>query len=241
MAGARPNVRTDFLVDDMPDRWHPRLADEIAQPYWLQLQHFVHSEREQHTVFPPADKVFAALQLTPFNDVRVVILGQDPYHGEGQAHGLAFSVQDGVAIPPSLRNIYKELHLDLGIEPSSHGNLQNWALQGVLLLNTTLTVRSGMAASHHGRGWETFTDAIIRLLDSRDEPIVFVLWGAHAQEKQSLIRSPQHTVITSSHPSPLSAHRGFLGSRPFTAMNKALLAHRSTAIDWRLPNHTNRT
>ncbi len=239
MAGVRPNVLTDFLVDDMPDRWHPQLAEEIAKPYWLQLQHFVHSEREQHTVFPPADKVFAALQLTPFNDVRVVILGQDPYHGEGQAHGLAFSVQDGVAIPPSLRNIFKELHLDLGIEPSSNGNLQHWALQGVLLLNTTLTVRGGMAASHHGRGWETFTDAIIRLLDSRAEPIVFVLWGAHAQEKQSLIRSPQHTVITSSHPSPLSAHRGFLGSRPFTAINAALINHGSTAIDWQLPNHTN--
>ena len=239
MAGVRPNVLTDFLVDDMPDLWHPQLAEEIAKPDWLQLQHFVHSEREQHTVFPPADKVFAALQLTPFNDVRVVILGQDPYHGEGQAHGLAFSVQDGVAIPPSLRNIFKELHLDLGIEPSSNGNLQHWALQGVLLLNTTLTVRGGMAASHHGRGWETFTDAIIRLLDSRDKPIVFVLWGAHAKEKQNLIRSPQHTVITSSHPSPLSAHRGFLGSRPFTATNTALINHGSTAIDWQLPNHTN--
>ena len=239
MAGVRPNVLTDFLVDDMPDRWHPQLAEEIAKPYWLQLQHFVHSEREQHTVFPPADKVFAALQLTPFNDVRVVILGQDPYHGEGQAHGLAFSVQDGVAIPPSLRNIFKELHLDLGIEPSSNGNLQHWALQGVLLLNTTLTVRGGMAASHHGRGWETFTDAIIRLLDSRDKPIVFVLWGAHAKEKQNLVRSPQHTVITSSHPSPLSAHRGFLGSRPFTAINTALINHGSKAIDWQLPNHTN--
>lgn len=240
MAGVRPNVLTDFSVDDMPDRWHPQIAEEIAKPYWLQLQHFVHSEREQHTVFPPADKVFAALQLTPFNDVCVVILGQDPYHGEGQAHGLAFSVQDGVAIPPSLRNIFKELHLDLGIEPSSNGNLQHWALQGVLLLNTTLTVRSGMAASHHGRGWETFTDAIIRLLDSRDKPIVFVLWGAHAQEKQNLIQSPHHTVITSSHPSPLSAHRGFLGSRPFTAINTALINYGSAAIDWRLPNHTNR-
>jgi uracil-DNA glycosylase len=241
MAGVRPNVLTDSLVDDMPDRWHPQLAEEIAKPYWLQLQHFVHSEREQHDVFPPADLVFAALQLTPFNNVRVVILGQDPYHGEGQAHGLAFSVQDGVAIPPSLRNIFKELHSDLGIELSSSGNLQHWAQQGVLLLNTTLTVRSGMAASHHGRGWEAFTDAIISLLDSRAEPIVFVLWGAHAQEKQILIQSPHHTVITSSHPSPLSAHRGFLGSRPFSAINSALITHGSTAIDWRLPNHTNRT
>ncbi len=172
--------------------------------------------------------------------MRVVILGQDPYHGEGQAHGLAFSVQDGVAIPPSLRNIFKELHLDLGIEPSSSGNLQHWALQGVLLLNTTLTVRSGMAGSHQGRGWEIFTDAVISLLDSRAEPIVFVLWGAHAQEKQSLIRSVRHTLITSSHPSPLSAHRGFLGSRPFSAINSALINHGSTAIDWQLPKHTNR-
>jgi uracil-DNA glycosylase len=240
MVGAQPNVLTDSLVDDMPDRWHPQLAVEIAKPYWLQLQHFVHSEREQHAVFPPADQVFAALQLTPFNDVRVVILGQDPYHGESQAHGLAFSVQDGVAIPPSLRNIFKELHHDLGIEPSPSGNLQHWAQQGVLLLNTTLTVRSGMAGSHHGRGWEIFTDAIISLLDSRAEPIVFVLWGAHAQEKQSLIQSVRHTVITSSHPSPLSAHRGFLGSRPFSAINSALINHGSTAIDWQLPNHTNR-
>jgi uracil-DNA glycosylase len=240
MAGAQPNVLTDSLVDDMPDRWHPQLAEEIAKPYWLQLQHFVHSEREQHTVFPPADQVFAALQLTPFNDVRVVILGQDPYHGEGQAHGLAFSVQDGVAIPPSLRNIFKELHQDLGIEPSSSGNLRHWAQQGVLLLNTTLTVRGGMAASHHGHGWETFTDAIISLLNSRTEPIVFVLWGAHAQQKQSLIQSVRHIVITSSHPSPLAAHRGFLGSRPFSAINSALITYGSTAIDWQLPNRPNR-
>ena len=240
MAGAQPNVLTDSLVDDMPDRWHPQLAEEIAKPYWLQLQHFVHSEREQHTVFPPADKVFAALQLTPFNDVSVVILGKDPYHGEGQAHGLAFSVQDGVAIPPSLRNIFKELHQDLGIEPSSSGNLQHWAQQCVLLLNTTLTVRGGMAASHHGHGWDTFTDAIISLLNSRTEPIVFVLWGAHAQQKQSLIQSARHIVITSSHPSPLAAHRGFLGSRPFSAINSALITYGSTAIDWQLPNRPNR-
>lgn len=240
MAGAQPNALTDFLVDDMPDRWHPQLAEEIAQPYWLQLQHFIRIEREQHTVFPAPDHVFAALQLTPFDDVRVVILGQDPYHGEGQAHGLAFSVQDGVAIPPSLRNIFKELHQDLKIEPSLSGNLHNWAQQGVLLLNTTLTVRSAMAASHHGRGWETFTDAVIQLLNSRDQPIVFVLWGAHAQEKQKFIQSSQHRVITSSHPSPLSAHRGFLGSRPFSAINSALSAFGHTAIDWRLPNPINR-
>ena len=240
MAVVRPNALTDSLAGDMLDRWHPQLAEEIAKPYWLQLQHFVHSEREHHVVYPPADQVFAALQLTPFAAVRVVILGQDPYHGEGQAHGLAFSVQEGVGVPPSLRNIFKELHLDLGHEPASHGNLQHWAQQGVLLLNTTLTVRHGEAASHLGHGWETFTDAIIRLLDARDEPLVFVLWGAHAQEKQRLIHSPQHTVITSPHPSPLSAHRGFFGSRPFTAVNSALSANGVAGIDWRLPIHPNR-
>lgn len=179
--------------------------------------------------------VYEALELTPYEEVKVVILGQDPYHGVNQAHGLSFSVQPGVKTPPSLVNIYKELKNDLGIEPVSHGNLVTWAKQGVLLLNTVLTVREGQAYSHRGKGWEQLTDAIIEKLNERDKPIVFILWGKPAQEKMKMIDKSRHIIITAPHPSSLSAHRGFFGSKPFSKTNDALLALGETPIDWQLP------
>jgi uracil-DNA glycosylase len=216
--------------------WNPVLRDEFAKPYWNTLQHFVAGERARHVVFPPADDVFAALHLTPYATTRVVILGQDPYHGPGQAHGLCFSVRKGVAVPPSLANIHKELAADLGIEAPPHGNLEAWARQGVLLLNATLTVRAGQAASHQGRGWETFTDQVLRAVNAKPHPVVFILWGASARRKKALIDLGRHTVIESAHPSPLSAHNGFFGSRPFSRTNMALEAAGLASIDWRLPS-----
>lgn len=218
---------------NVPESWREVLRNETSQPYFADLIEFVLRERKAVTVFPFEREVFAALQLTPPGAVRVVIVGQDPYHGPGQAHGLSFSVQHGTRIPPSLRNIYAELHSDLDVPLPSHGNLEAWAKQGVLLLNSTLTVREGEAGSHAGHGWETFTDAIISYLGSRQEHIVFVLWGAHAGKKTSLI-DQHHTVITSVHPSPLSAHRGFFGSRPFSRTNRALTDHNQPEINWRL-------
>ena len=216
---------------NIPESWREVLRNETTQAYFTQLGEFVSRERNEFNVFPSEDKVFAALQLTAPHDVRVVIVGQDPYHGAGQAHGLSFSVQHGTRIPPSLRNIYSELHTDLDISTPTHGNLEAWAKQGVLLLNTSLTVREGEAGSHAGHGWETFTDAIISYLGSQEQHTVFVLWGAHAVKKTSLIRQ-QHTVINSAHPSPLSAHRGFFGSRPFSQVNRALSDHHQLAINW---------
>lgn len=214
--------------------WNPILRDELAQPYWSTLQSFVADERRHHTVYPPHDQVFAALHLTPYADTRVLILGQDPYHGPRQAHGLCFSVQRGVRIPPSLANIHRELHDDLGITPPAHGNLEAWARQGVLLLNATLTVRAGQAGSHQGRGWETFTDQVIRAVDAKPTRVVFVLWGSSARRKRTLVDMDRHVVIESAHPSPLSAHQGFLGSRPFSRANAALEAAGLAPIDWRL-------
>lgn len=214
--------------------WNPVLRGELAKPYWPQLQQFVHAERRRHTVYPPHPDVFAALHLTPFADTRVVILGQDPYHGAGQAHGLCFSVRHGVAIPPSLVNIHKELRDDLGIEPPGHGNLGGWARSGVLLLNTTLTVRAGQAASHQGRGWEMFTDQVIRAVDAKAHPVVFILWGSHARRKKALVDTTRHAIIESSHPSPLSASNGFFGSRPFSHADAALEAAGLPPVDWRL-------
>jgi len=216
---------------NVPESWRDVLRNEISQPYFADLSEFVLRERKAFTVFPSEREVFTALQLTSPHDVRVVIVGQDPYHGAGQAHGLSFSVQHGTRTPPSLRNVYAELHSDLDIPLPSHGNLEAWAQQGVLLLNSTLTVREGEAGSHAGHGWETFTDAIISHLGSRQQHIVFVLWGAHAGKKVSLI-GQQHTVITSVHPSPLSAHRGFFGSRPFSQANRALSDHNQPEINW---------
>ena len=214
-----------------PETWREVLRNETSQPYFADLSEFVLRERKAFTVFPSEREAFTALQLTSPHDVRVVIVGQDPYHGAGQAHGLSFSVQHGTRIPPSLRNIYAELHSDLDIPLPSHGNLEAWAQQGVLLLNSTLTVREGEAGSHAGHGWETFTNAIISYLGSRKQHIVFVLWGAHAGKKTTLI-DQHHTVITSVHPSPLSAHRGFFGSRPFSRVNHALLEHNQPEINW---------
>lgn len=215
--------------------WNPVLREEFAKPYWADLQRFVADERARATVYPPPEDVFAALHQTPYAEVKAVILGQDPYHGPKQAHGLCFSVRPGVALPPSLRNIFKELHDDLGIDPPNHGCLDAWTEQGVLLLNTSLTVRAGNAASHQGKGWETFNDEVIRTVSAKDEPVVFILWGAAARKKKALIDRQRHTIVESAHPSPLSAHNGFFGSRPFSKTNAALEAAGRTPIDWRIP------
>ncbi len=208
------------------------LCGEFAKPYWQRLQEFVADQRARYTVFPPEPQVFAALHLTSYADTRVVILGQDPYHGPRQAHGLCFSVQPGVPIPPSLVNIYKELQSDLRTAQPTHGNLESWARQGVLLLNTTLTVRAGQAASHHGHGWETFTDEVLRIVSAKPQRVVFLLWGGNARKKKSLIDVSRHVVIESAHPSPLSAHNGFFGSRPFSRTNTALTEAGLATIDW---------
>ncbi|WP_419839241.1 uracil-DNA glycosylase [Candidatus Poriferisodalis sp.] len=214
--------------------WNPILRDEFSKPYWPVLQQFVADERAQGPVFPPQDQVFAALHLTPYAEVKVLILGQDPYHGPRQAHGLCFSVPRGVPQPPSLQNIFAELRDDLGIEPPSHGNLEGWARQGVLLLNAFLTVRARQAASHRSAGWETFTDEVIRAVSAKPERVVFILWGAFARRKKSLVDLTRHVVIESAHPSPLSAHNGFFGSKPFSRANAALAAAGRQPIDWSL-------
>ncbi len=215
--------------------WNPILRGEFEKPYWKELQQFVHDERTQHNVFPPHDQVFAALHLTSYESVKVLILGQDPYHSPGQAHGLCFSVQPDVPAPPSLVNIFKEMETDLGIPPASHGCLTNWAQQGVLLLNATLTVRAHKAGSHQKKGWETFTDEVIRTVSAKQDPVVFVLWGAYARRKAELVDRSRHIIIESPHPSPLSAHRGFFGSRPFSRINEALATTGREPIDWALP------
>jgi len=220
----------------LPSSWLPQLRDEIAKPYYVAIQQFVAAERAEHQVFPPDEQVFAALKLTPFDAVRVVILGQDPYHDVGQAHGLAFSVQPGVKLPASLRNIFKELHDDLGIAPSKNGCLTSWAQQGVLLLNTVLTVRAHQANSHRGKGWETFTNVVIERLSTRDDPLIFVLWGKPAQSKKKLVAAEKHLVIESAHPSPLSAHNGFFGSKPFSQINASLESWGKPMIDWQVPS-----
>lgn len=221
------------------ESWLAVLRGEFDEPYMKALKSFLAEERSGgQRVFPRPAEWFRALDLTPLDQVRVVILGQDPYHGEGQAHGLAFSVQPGVRPPPSLVNIYKEMADDLGIAPPGHGLLDHWARQGVLLLNSVLTVRMGQAASHQGRGWERFTDAVIRAVAARPEPVVFILWGAYAQKKAGFVRDVgggRHGVITSVHPSPLSARGGFFGSKPFSRANAFLVEHGREPIDWALP------
>lgn len=212
--------------------WNPVLRREFEEPYWQALRQFVAGERATTTVFPPPDEEFAALHLTPYADTRVLILGQDPYHGPGQAHGLCFSVQRGVRPPPSLENIFKELESDVGCGRPGHGNLEGWARQGVLLLNAVLTVRAHSAGSHANKGWETFTDRIIATVSDKEHPVVFVLWGAYARKKKSLIDTTRHTIIESAHPSPLSARNGFFGSRPFSRTNEALVAAGLEPIDW---------
>lgn len=214
--------------------WNPVLRDELDKPYWGELQQFVAAERTRHTVYPAPDEVFAALHLTPLAEVKVLILGQDPYHGPGQAHGLCFSVRAGTPPPPSLQNIFTELHDDLGVERPATGDLTPWARQGVLLLNATLTVRAHQAASHQGKGWETFTDQVIAAVNAKSDRVVFILWGNSARKKAALIDTSRHTVIESPHPSPLSAHRGFFGSKPFSRANAALEAAGRGPVDWRL-------
>jgi uracil-DNA glycosylase len=214
--------------------WNPILRGELDKPYWAELRQFVDAERQRASVYPAHDDVFAALHLTPYTDTCALILGQDPYHGPGQAHGLCFSVRPGVTVPPSLANIHKELADDLGLAIPDHGNLEAWARHGVLLLNATLTVRAGQAGSHQGKGWETFTDEVIRAVSAKPEHVVFILWGNYARRKKVLIDTARHTVIESAHPSPLSAHNGFFGSRPFSRANAALVAHGQQPIDWSL-------
>jgi uracil-DNA glycosylase len=222
------------LLEQIPASWREALAPEFEKPYMEKLEAFLASERAAHQVFPPENEVFHALEVTPIEDVKVLVVGQDPYHDDGQAHGLAFSVRPGVRIPPSLVNMYKELESDLSIPRPKTGYLEAWAKQGVMLLNTSLTVRAHEAASHKNKGWEKLTDAIIRAVSSKSELVVFVLWGGHAQKKLSLIDAERHTVIQSAHPSPLSAHNGFFGSRPFSKINAALEAAGQTPIDWRV-------
>jgi uracil-DNA glycosylase len=222
-------------IETLPQCWRSELADEFAAPYFAELKQFISDERSAHEVYPTSKNVFAALRATPLSRVRVLILGQDPYHGEGQAHGLSFSVQVGVKIPPSLRNIYKELQADAGTEPVAHGCLSAWAGQGVLLLNTVLTVRSGEANSHRKRGWEQLTDRIIDVVN--DQPnVAFVLWGKPSQKKAERIDATRHLIIESPHPSPLSARRGFFGSQPFSRINAFLQQHDLEPINWQLPS-----
>lgn len=220
----------------MDPTWKAALAHEFRQPYFKELAAWVEQERKEHTVYPPEGEVFRAFDLTPFDKVRVVILGQDPYHGPGQAHGLAFSVRPGCILPPSLVNIFKEAQDDVGFKPPGHGCLEHWAKQGVLLLNTVLTVRQGEAGSHRGQGWETFTNAALRaLLGLRRDALIFVLWGSDARKHADLIDPDFHAVFEAPHPSPLSAHRGFFGSKPFSSVNSALTYIGQPRIDWQIP------
>ena len=213
--------------------WNEILAEEKQKEYYQQLQAFVQKRRQEVRVFPEEKNVFKALELTPFESVKVVILGQDPYHGFGQAHGLSFSVQKGTSLPPSLKNIYKELQEDIGGERPTEGDLSHWAKQGVLLLNTVLTVEEGNANSHKGMGWETLTNRFIESLNELKHPVIFILWGKPAQDKEKLITNPNHVILKAPHPSPLSAYRGFFGSKPFSKVNDILIQQGQTPIFWK--------
>ncbi|MDN4619508.1 uracil-DNA glycosylase [Paenibacillus sp. PsM32] len=218
--------------------WDEVLKDEMEKPYFQQLMTWLDQEYEEAVVYPPRDLIFQAFRLTPYAEVKAVILGQDPYHGAGQAEGLSFSVMPGVRVPPSLRNIYIELKEDLNIPTPNHGSLVQWGKEGVLLLNTALTVRESKPASHRGKGWEQFTDAVIHVLNDRSEPMVFLLWGNHAAEKESFIDQERHLIIRSAHPSPFAARKGFFGSKPFSRTNEFLEQHGERPIDWHIPNIT---
>ncbi|WP_354640646.1 uracil-DNA glycosylase [Kitasatospora camelliae] len=219
---------------ELPESWREVLADELAKPYFAELAAFVAAERAEHQVFPPSGQEFSALAATPYDKVRVLVLGQDPYHDDGQAHGMSFSVLPGTKTPPSLRNIFKELDADLGIPAPAHGYLMHWAEQGVLLLNAVLTVRAHEPNSHKAKGWEKFTDAVIKAVSARDEPVVFVLWGNYAKKKLPLIDTEKHVVVQGAHPSPLSA-KLFFGSKPFSQIDAALEQFGTDAMDWRIP------
>ena len=212
--------------------WKALLQEEFDKPYFAELTEFVRAEYKSYRIYPPGSQIFNAFNLCPFDKVKVVIIGQDPYHGPGQAHGLCFSVNDGVPFPPSLRNIFKEVNADTGAPIPQSGNLTRWATQGVLLLNATLTVREHSAGSHQRRGWESFTDAVIRIISEQKSKVVFILWGAYAQSKASLIDSSRHLVLRSVHPSPLSAHAGFFGNHHFSLANDYLVRNGFTSIDW---------
>lgn len=216
------------------DGWKEVLLDQFQSPYFTALKEFLVEEKEQYTIYPPGRLIFNAFQRTPFEKVKVVVLGQDPYHGPGQAHGLCFSVPHGIPQPPSLKNIFKELHSDLGVPIPQHGNLETWADQGVLLINATLTVRDGQAGSHQNRGWETFTNRVIELVSQEKTGVVFLLWGRFAQAKESLINGNRHLVLKAAHPSPLSAHNGFFGCKHFSRTNDYLLEQGKSGIDWSL-------
>lgn len=216
------------------ESWRPYLEAEFEKAYMQELLQFLHDEKAAgKEIYPSEEKIFEAFRLTPLSKVKVVILGQDPYHGKGQAHGLCFSVQKDVKIPPSLVNIYKELKSDLGIEPPLHGHLENWAQQGVLMLNTVLTVEDGKAGSHHQKGWEKFTDKVIEVLNTKKNNLVFILWGSPAQKKAAQVDDKKHLILKSVHPSPLSVYRGFSGSKPFSQANAYLKTHQQSEIDWR--------
>jgi uracil-DNA glycosylase len=216
--------------------WKNFLTEELQKDYYIKLRKFLIEEYRSRTIYPSMYDIFNALHYTSYENTKVVILGQDPYHNKGQAHGLSFSVQEGIEPPPSLINIFKELHDDLGCKVPNNGSLVPWAKQGVLLLNAVLTVREHQANSHQGIGWESFTDRVIEIINAREKPAVFILWGRPAQRKKTMITNPAHLIIESSHPSPLSASRGFFGSRPFSRANEFLKAHQIEPIDWQLPD-----
>ena len=222
------------MTPTLPPAWQALLKDELQKPYWCSLEQRLGAAYESGAVYPPAQQLFAAFERTPPTCVRAVILGQDPYHEPGQAHGLSFSVKPGVTIPPSLVNIYQELHDDLGCKIPNNGYLEKWADQGVLMLNAVLTVQAHRAGSHQGKGWEHFTDAAIRILNEQDRPIVFILWGAYAQKKAAFLNNPHHLILKSAHPSPLSVYRGFWGSKPFSKTNDFLVANGVEPIDWQI-------
>lgn len=224
------------MMSQLTNDWSSLLGAEFQEPYFHALQKFLNDEYTTQTIFPEQSEIYSALHLTSYANTKVVILGQDPYHGRGQAHGLSFSVKQGIPIPPSLQNMYKELQSDLGCYVPDNGYLKAWAEQGVLLLNTVLTVRADMPNSHKGKGWERFTDKIITTLSDREKPVIFVLWGSHAQAKQRLIDTTKHVIIKSVHPSPLSSYRGFFGSKPFSQANAYLRDLGSSEIDWQIPN-----
>ena len=223
-------------MPEITNDWAKELKPEYSKPYYKELFNFVGKEYATHTVYPPGDDIFNAFHLTPLKNVKVVIIGQDPYHEPGQAHGLSFSVKPGVDIPPSLLNIYKELHEDLGCYIPDNGYLVKWANQGVLLLNAVLTVRAHEAASHQNKGWEEFTDSVIRILNKEDRPIVFLLWGGFARSKKKMLNNPNHLILEAPHPSPLSAYRGFFGCKHFSKANEFLESKGLTGIDWQIDN-----
>lgn len=224
------------MASTLQNEWASLLQDEFEKPYFKELRQFLQNEYKEHTVYPPKGDILNALRLTNYSDIKVVILGQDPYHGPNQAEGLSFSVKPGMKLPPSLKNIYKELYADMGCDISTNGSLIKWTQQGVLLLNTVLTVRQSEPNSHKGKGWETFTNRIIELINEREKPVVFILWGKHAQAKKAWITNDRHFIIEAPHPSPFSANQGFLGSKPFSTCNAFLRKQGQEEIDWTIPS-----